>query len=125
MSTIDDYFYDLIKKILDSYNILKNLDDTEDDLMILDVELSKINGLLKVLSRKSNEFSGKNSEFPKLQKKIQMYFENHEFTIELEKIKEIYSKDSLRIKNIKNSILNSLEDQKLIDLIYDISKKLK
>tara|TARA_B100000686_G_scaffold99227_1_gene106226 strand:- start:261 stop:638 length:378 start_codon:yes stop_codon:yes gene_type:complete len=125
MSTIDDYFYDLIKKILDSYNILKNLNDTEDDLMILDIELSKINGLLKVLSRKSNEFSGTNSEFPKLQKKIQMYFENHEFTIELEKIKEIYSKDSLRIKNIKNSILNSLEDQKLIDLIYDISKKLK
>ena len=91
MVNVDEYFYELMKKILDSYNIIENLGDSKDDLFILDVELTKINGLLKVLLRKSEEFSKKNSSFSKLNKKIQNYFENHYFTNELEKIKEIYS----------------------------------
>tara|TARA_Y100000590_G_scaffold244897_1_gene275251 strand:- start:5077 stop:5454 length:378 start_codon:yes stop_codon:yes gene_type:complete len=125
MSKIDDYFKDLMKKILDSYNVMKNLNDVESDLHILDVELSKINGLLKVLLRKSDEFSDKNPEFPKLQKKIKLYFNNHEFDLELSKIKEIYAKDQSRVKNIRNSIINSLEDGKLIHLIYEIVKNMK
>ena len=89
------------------------------------MELVKINGLLKVLLRKSGEFSDKNIEFSKLKKKIQNYFENHYFTEELEKIKEIYSEDQLRVKHIRNSIVNSLQDEKMIFRIYDIAKDLK
>ena len=59
MVGVDQYFYELMKKILDSYNIIENLGDSKDDLFILDVELTKINGLLKVLLRKSEEFSNK------------------------------------------------------------------
>ena len=43
----------------------ENLGDSKDDLFILDVELTKINGLLKVLLRKSEEFSNKNPDFSK------------------------------------------------------------
>ena len=125
MVMVDEYFHDLIKKVLDSYDIIKNLEDTKDDFFILDVELTKINGLLKVLLRKLEEFSDKNPEFSKLQKKIQNYFENHYFIGELEKIKETYSEDPLRIKHIRNSIINSLQDDKLIFRMYDVAKDLK
>ena len=124
MVVVDEYFHDLMKKILNSYDIIKNLGDSKEDLFILDMELSKINGLLKVLLRKSDEFSDKNIEFSKLRKKIQKYFENHYFVEELEKIKEIYSEDPLRVKHIRNSIVKSLQDEKMIFRIYDIAKDL-
>ena len=121
----DEYIYDLMKKILDSYNIIDNLGESKDDLFTLDLELIKINGLLKVLLRKTDEFSNKNSDFIKLNKKIANYFENHFFENELEKIKEIYSEDPQRVKSIRNSIINSLQDNNLIFRIYDIAKELK
>ena len=125
MVSVDEYFHDLMKKILKSYDVIKNLGDSKEDLFTLDMELTKINGLLKVLLRKSGEFSDKNIEFSKLKKKIQNYFENHYFTEELEKIKEIYSEDQLRVKHIRNSIVNSLQDEKMIFRVYDIAKDLK
>ncbi len=125
MEHVDKYLYDLMKKILDSYNIIDNLGDSKDDLFTLDMELVKINGLLKVLLRKTNEFSDKNSEFLKLNKKVADYFENHFFENELEKIKEIYSEDPHRVKSIRKSIVNSLQDNKLIFRVYEIAKELK
>ena len=125
MVCVDEYIYDLMKKILDSYNIIDNLGESKDDLFTLDLELIKINGLLKVLLRKTDEFSNKNSDFIKLNKKIANYFENHFFENELEKIKEIYSEDPQRVKSIRNSIINSLQDNKLIFKIYEIAKELK
>ena len=125
MVVVDEYFHDLMKKILNSYDIIKNLGDSKEDFFMLDVELTKINGLLRVLVRKTEEFSDNNMEFSKLQKKIQNYFENHYFIGELEKIKEVYSEDPLRVKHIRNSIINSLQDDKMIFKIYDIAKDLK
>ena len=74
MVVVDEYFHDLMKKILSSYDIIKNLGDSKEDFFLLDVELTKINGLLRVLVRKSEEYSDKNTEFSILQKKIQNYF---------------------------------------------------
>ncbi|MDA0756340.1 MAG: hypothetical protein O3C04_01820 [Crenarchaeota archaeon] len=125
MVVVDEYFHDLMKKILNSYDIIKNLGDSKDDFFVLDMELNKINGLLRVLVRKSEEFSDKNIEFSKLQKKIQNYFENYYFVEELEKLKEVYSEDPLRVKHIRNSIINSLQDDKMIFRLYDIAKDLK
>ena len=125
MVRVGEYLYDLMKKILDSYNVIDNLGDSKDDLFTLDLELVKINGLLKVLLRKTDEFSNQNPELLKLNKKIASYFENHFFENELEKIKEIYSEDPQRVKSIRNSIINSLQDNKLIFRIYEIAKDLK
>ena len=125
MVRVDEYIYDLMKKILDSYNIIDNLGESKDDLFALDLELVKINGLLKVLLRKTDEFSDKNPDFLKLNKKIADYFNNHYFENELIKIKEIYSEDPHRVKSIRTSIINSLQDGKLIHRIYEIAKDLK
>ena len=125
MVVVDEYFHDLMKKILGSYDIIKNLGDSKEDFFILDVELTKINGLFRVLHRKSEEFSDENPEFSKLTKKIQNYFDNYYFIGELEKIKEIYSEDPLRIKHIRNSIINSLHNDNMIFKINEIAKDLK
>ena len=125
MVEVDEYFHDLMKKILDSYDIIKNLGDSKEDFFILDVELTKINGLFRVLHRKSEEFSDENPEFSKLTKKIQNYFDNYYFSGELEKIKEIYSEDPLRIKHIRNSIINSLQNDNMIFRINKITKDLE
>ena len=125
MVEVDEYFHDLMKKILDSYDIIKNLGDSKEDFFILDVELTKINGLFRVLLRKSEEFSDENPEFSKLTKKIQNYFDNYYFIGELEKIKEIYSEDPLRIKHIRNSIMNSFHNDNMIFKINELVKDLK
>ena len=125
MVAVDEYFSDLMKKILSRYDIIENLGDSKEDFFILDVELTKINGLFRVLHRKSEEFSDENPEFSKLTKKIQNYFDNSYFIGELEKIKEIYSEDPLRIKHIRNSIINSLHNDNMIFRINKIAKDLK
>ncbi|MBT3592234.1 MAG: hypothetical protein HOC53_03540 [Candidatus Nitrosopelagicus sp.] len=125
MVLVDEYFCDLMKKILSRYDVIKNLEDSKEDFFTLDVELTKINGLLRVLLRKSEEFSDKNPEFSKLTKKIQNYFDNYYFSGELEKIKEIYSEDPLRIKHIRNSIINSLQNDNMIFRINKITKDLE
>ena len=125
MVVVDEYFRDLMTKILSRYDVIKNLGDSKEDFFTLDVELTKINGLLRVLLRKSEEFSDKNPEFSKLSKKIQNYFDNYYFSGELEKIKEIYSEDPLRIKHIRNSIINSLHNDNMIFRINKIAKDLK
>ena len=125
MVVVDEYFSDLMKKILSRYDIIENLGDSKEDFFTLDVELTKINGLLRVLLRKSEEFSDKNPEFSKLSKKIQNYFDNYYFSGELEKIKEIYSEDPLRIKHIRNSIITSLQNDNMIFRINKILKDLK
>ena len=125
MVLVDEYFCDLMKKILSRYDVIKNLEDSKEDFFTLDVELTKINGLLRVLLRKSEEFSDKNPEFSKLTKKIQNYFDNYYFIGELEKIKEIYSEDPLRIKYIRNSIINSLQNDNMVFRINKIVKDLK
>jgi len=125
MVVVDEYFRDLMTKILSRYDVIKNLGDSKEDFFTLDVELTKINGLLRVLLRKSEEFSDKNPEFSKLSKKIQNYFDNYYFSGELEKIKEIYSEDPLRIKHIRNSIINSLQNDNMVFRINKIAKDLK
>ena len=125
MVLVDEYFCDLMKKILSRYDVIKNLGDSKEEFFTLDVELTKINGLLRVLLRKSEEFSDKNPEFSKLTKKIQNYFDNYYFSGELEKIKEIYSEDPLRIKHIRNSIINSLQNDNMIFRINKITKDLE
>ena len=94
MVIVDEYFRDLMKKILGSYDIIKNLGDSKEDFFILNIELTKINGLFRVLLRKSEEFSDRNPEFSKLTKKIQNYFDNYYFIGELEKLKKF----TLRIR---------------------------
>ena len=58
------------------------------------------------------------------QKKLIRYFQNYEFSREINLLLDTYSEDELRVRNIRNSVIKSLNDGKLIQNIYEMSNKL-
>ncbi len=120
----NEYLKDVMKKLLNSYSIIENLSDQPRDLVLLEIELKKINGFLLVLSRKSVLLND-SLIATKLEKKIKQYFENFDFTREINLLINTYANDNLRVRNIRNSVVNSLNDNKLIEIIYDVYNEIK
>ena len=52
MVSIDKYIKGILKQVLDSYQILLELENKPDDLKIIKNELLKINGFLRVIVKK-------------------------------------------------------------------------
>ena len=119
-----EYLKDVMKKILNSHSIIENLSDNQNDLELLEVEVRKINGFLLVLSKKINSLSDNSFHGQELEKKLIRYFQNYEFSREINLLLDTYSEDKLRVRNIRNSVIKSLNDGKLIQNIYEMSNKL-
>jgi hypothetical protein len=113
------YLKDIMKKILNSYSIIDELSDQPDDLQLLKIELQKINGFLLVLSKKLYLINVDHSTIKKLEDKIILYFKNYDFSREINLLIDTYANDNLRVKNIRMSIINSLNDGKLMESIYE------
>jgi|TARA_B110000014_G_C20076878_1_gene562170 hypothetical protein len=118
------YLKDLMKNILNSYSIIESLSDGPSDLVSLQIELKKINGFLLVLSRKTTLLENNLANAKFLEKNIKLYFQNYEFSREIILLLDTYSEDSIRVRNIRDSVIKSLEDNSLIQKIYDISNEL-
>ena len=56
---------------------------------------------------------------------MERYFENFDFTREINLLINTYANDNLRVRNIRNSVVNSLNDNKLIEIIYDVYNEIK
>ena len=52
MISFDEYIKGVLKQVLDSYQILLELEDKTGDLKIIKNELLKINGFLRVIVKK-------------------------------------------------------------------------
>tara|TARA_B100000959_G_C14695352_1_gene506492 strand:- start:13 stop:390 length:378 start_codon:yes stop_codon:yes gene_type:complete len=113
------YLKDIMKKILNSYSIIDELSDKPNDLQLLKIELQKINGFLLVLSKKICLDNVDQLTTKKLENKISLYFQNYDFSREINKLIDTYANDNLRVKNIRMSVINSLNDGKLIESIYE------
>ena len=118
------YLKDLMKNILNSYSIIESLSDGPSDLVSLQIELKKINGFLLVLSRKTTLLENNLANAKFLEKNIKLYFQNYEFSRKIILLLDTYSEDSIRVRNIRDSVIKSLEDNSLIQKIYDISNEL-
>ena len=116
-----EYLKDVMKKILNSHSIIENLSDNQNDLELLEVEVRKINGFLLVLSKKINSLSDNSFHGQELEKKLIRYFQNYEFSREINLLLDTYSEDSLRVRNIRDSVLKSLNENELIQKIHDMS----
>tara|TARA_B110000014_G_scaffold129790_1_gene89506 strand:- start:872 stop:1249 length:378 start_codon:yes stop_codon:yes gene_type:complete len=121
---INEYLKDIMKKILDSYSIVENLSNSSVDLELLQMELKKINGLLLVLNKKLTQLKDPSDNFEDLNKKIIFYFANYDFGREIQLLSNTYSEDTLRVRNIRNSVVDSLKHGKLVDKIYEMSKSI-
>tara|TARA_B110001454_G_C12436894_1_gene316079 strand:- start:186 stop:563 length:378 start_codon:yes stop_codon:yes gene_type:complete len=120
----NEYLRDIMKKILDSYSIVENLSNSSIDLELLQIELKKINGLLLVLNKKLTQLKIPTDNFENLNKKIIFYFANYDFGREIQLLTNTYSEDTLRVRNIRNSVVNSLKHGRLVDKIYEMSKSI-
>ena len=117
----NEYLNSILKKILNSYSIIDELSDKSIDLELLEVEVRKINGLFLVLSKKVTSLTNNSSDAKNLEKNIVYYIQNYDFLREINLLLDTYSEDNLRVRNIRDSVLKSLNENKLIQKIYEMS----
>ena len=120
MVSFDEYIKGVLKQVLDSYQILLELEDKPGDLKIIKNELLKINGFLRVIVKKINSSIIQSVSFIKLSKKSKYYLESYDFEREIDTMSNLYSTDPNRLKNIRLKIIESLQDKKLIETIENI-----
>jgi len=124
MTSFDDYLRGILEQILESNQILKNLQDKLGDLEIIKKEISKINGLITVVINKLETSDNSSDDFVSLLSAGKYYLVNYDFTREIETMSKLYSNDFNRLKNIRYTILDSLQDKKLMEKIDTFSRKL-
>jgi len=124
MTSFDDYLRGILEQILESNQILNDLQDKLGDLDIIKKEISKINGLITVVINKLDVSDNSSDDFVSLLSAGKYYLENYDFTREIETMSKLYSNDSNRLKNIRYTILDSLRDKKLMEKIDTLSRKL-
>ena len=124
MVNIDEYLKGILSQILASYNILSTLNDNPNDLDIIKKELSKIRGLLQVMSNKLDNKKYQSDHLVTIYKLSTYYINTYDFTREIEIMSQIYYKDSSRLKNLRVLIINSLNDKKLIERFQAMLVKL-
>tara|TARA_B100001765_G_scaffold206231_1_gene163309 strand:- start:263 stop:634 length:372 start_codon:yes stop_codon:yes gene_type:complete len=117
---IDEYLKGILEQILNSYKILHELNDNPNDLKIIKKELSKIRGLLQVISRKLDDQKYQSDHLVTLYKLATYYIDTYDFAREIEMLAQVYYNDSNRLKNLRLLIINSLNDKKLIENIQTI-----
>ena len=117
----NEYLNSILKKILNSYSIIDELSDKSIDLELLEVEVRKINGLFLVLSKKVTYLTNNSPDAKNLEKNIVYYIQNYDFLREINLLLDTYSEDNLRVRNIRDSVLKSLNENKLIQKIYEMS----
>lgn len=124
MTSFDDYLRGILEQILESNQILNDLQDKLGDLDIIKKEISKINGLITVVINKLKASDNSSDDFVSLLSAGKHYLENYDFIREIETMSKLYSNDSNRLKNIRYTILDSLQDKKLMEKIETLSRKL-
>ena len=124
MIAIDEYLKGILGQILTSYKVLSSLNDEPKDLAIIKKELSKIRGLLLVLSNKLDNKKYQSDHLVSLYKLSTYYVTAYDFAWEIEKLSQIYYNDSNRLKNLRLLIINSLNDKNLVEKLGTILIKL-
>ncbi len=124
MVTYNEYLKNILKQILDSYNMLKEIEDKKEDLNNVKKEMLKINGFIKVVLKKLDSDKITSSNFRIIKSKFQHYLENYYFEKEIETMAPLYSNDLSRVKNMRLKILEALEDRKMMEEIKELIEKI-
>ena len=124
LENFSEYLKGVMRQILDSYNIIIQLDDEPSNLAILKKELSKIRGQLTVLKNKLKSKEYQSDDLVILYKVSLYYTETYDFSREINLLSQIYYNDPLRLKNLRLLIIESLNDKKLIEKFQEIFNRL-
>ena len=124
MVTYNEYLKNILKKILSSYNKLKETEDKDEDLNNIKKEMLKINGFLKVVSKKIDIDKISSSDFSIVKSKFLHYLDNYYFEKEIETMAPLYSDDLNRVKNMRLKILEALEDRNMMEDVEELIEKI-
>jgi len=124
MVTYNEYLKNILNQILDTYNILKNIDEKKEDLDNIKKEMLKINGFLKVVLRKIDSDKIQSSDFKIVKSKFQNYLDNYYFEKEIETMAPLYSNDLSRVKNMRLKILEALEGRRMMEDVGELIEKI-
>ena len=124
LEDFSEYLKGVMRQILDSYNIIIQLDDEPSDLAIIKKELSKIRGQLTVLKNKLKSKEYQSDDLVTLYKVSLYYTETYDFSREINLLSQIYYNDPLRLKNLRLLIIESLNDKKLIEKLQEVFNRL-
>ena len=124
MVDFDNYLKGLLKQIFESYQLLTNLEDKTGDLEIIKKELAKIKGLLHVIINKLNFIDNNSNDYVELLSASDAYIKNYDFFREIDTMSKLYSDDTHRLQNIRQTIIDSFNDDGLIEKIESLMEKL-
>ena len=124
MVTYNEYLKNILKQILDSYIILRAIEDKPGDLNNIKKEMLKINGFIKVVVKKIDTDKIVSSNFKIVKTKFQHYLDNYYFEKEIETMAPLYSNDQSRVKNMRLKILEALEGRKMMDDVEELIEKI-
>ena len=124
LDNFSEYLKGVMRQVLDSYNIIIQLDDKPSDLAIIKKELSKIRGQLTVLKNKLKSKEYQSDDLVTLYKVSLYYTETYDFSREINLLSQIYYNDPLRLKNLRLLIIESLNDKKLIEKLQEVFNRL-
>ena len=124
MVDFDNYLKVLLKQIFESYRLLANLEDKTGDLEIIKKELAKIKGLLQVIINKLNSIDNNSNDYIELLSASDAYIKNYDFFREIDTMSKLYSDDPHRLQNLRQTIIDSFNDDGLIEKIESLMEKL-
>ena len=115
MVTYIEHLKNILNHILDSYQILDEIEDKPGDLSKIEKEMLKINGFIRVVSNKIDVDKIPTSDFETLKIKFSQYLENYSFEKEITTMASLYSNDMSRVKNMRFKILEALTSKHMMD----------
>ena len=124
MVTYNEYLKNILEQILHSYNTLKEINDKSEDLNNIKKEMLRINGFLKVVSKKIDTEKITSSNFKIVKSKFRHYLDSYYFEKEIETMAPLYSNDQSRVKNMRLKILEALEDRSMMEDVEELIEKI-
>ena len=124
MVTYNEHLKNILSHILDSYQILTEIEDKSGDLAKIEKEMLKINGFIKVVSNKIDIDKIPRSDFGIVKTKFAQYLENYSFEKEIKTMSSLYSNDMSRVKNMRLKILEALKNKHMIDDVKELMENI-
>ena len=122
--TYNEHLKNILSHILDSYQILTEIEDKPGDLAKIEKEMLKINGFIKVVANKIDIDKIPRSDFGIVKTKFAQYLENYSFEKEIKTMASLYSNDMSRVKNMRLKILEALKNKHMIDDVKELMKNI-
>ena len=122
--TYNEHLKNILSHILDSYQILNDIEDKPGDLARIEKEMLKINGFIKVVSNKIDLDKIPMSDFRIVKTKFSQYLENYSFEKEIKTMASLYSNDMSRVKNMRLKILEALKNKHMIDDVKELTENI-